>query len=74
MGFPSGSEGKESACNAGDSGSVSGLGSSPGEKNGYPLQYACWKDSMDRGAWQYAVFIIIIIIIFSQQWWIIWKC
>ena len=38
-GFPSGSDGKESACNAGDPGSIPGLGRSPGERNGYPLQY-----------------------------------
>ena len=40
MGFPSGSAGKESACNAGDPGSIPGLGRSPGEGNGYPLQYS----------------------------------
>ena len=38
LGFPGGSDGKESACNAGDLGSISGLGRSPGEGNGYPLQ------------------------------------
>ena len=37
MGFPGGSDGKESACNAGDLGSIPGLGRSPGERNGYPL-------------------------------------
>ena len=46
MGFPGGSDGKESACNAGDLGSVPGLGRSPGEGNGYPLQY-CLENSMD---------------------------
>ena len=40
MGFPGGSDGKESACNAGDPGSVSGLRRSPGEGKGYPLQYS----------------------------------
>ena len=40
MGFPSGSDGKESACNAGDLGSIPGLERSPGEGNGYPLQYS----------------------------------
>ena len=40
MGSPGGSDGKESACNAGDSGSISGLGRSPGEGKGYPLQYS----------------------------------
>ena len=49
--FPGGSEGKESACNAGDPGSVSGLGRSPGEGNGNRLQYSCLETSMDRGAW-----------------------
>ena len=49
--FPGGSEGKESACNAGDPGSISGLGRSPGEGNGNQLQYSCLETSMDRGAW-----------------------
>ena len=48
QGFPGGSDGKESACNAGDQGSVLGLGSSPGERNGNPLQYPCMKNSMDK--------------------------
>ena len=52
LGFPSGSEGKESVCNAGDLGSISGSGRSPGEGNGYPLQYSCLENPMDRGAWQ----------------------
>ena len=51
-GFPGGSDGKESVCNAGDPGSIPGLGRSPGEGNGYPLQYSCLSNSMDRGAWQ----------------------
>ena len=42
--------GKESACNAGDVGSIPGLGRSPGEGNGNPLQYFCLRNSMDRGA------------------------
>ena len=50
MGFPGGSESKESACNAGDLGLISGLGRSPGEGNGYPLQYSCLENSMDKGA------------------------
>ena len=45
------SDGKESAYNAGDLGSVPGLGRSPGEGNGYPLQYSCLENSTDRGAW-----------------------
>ena len=42
--------GKESACNAGDQGSIPGSGRSPGEGNGYPLPYSCLEKSMDRGA------------------------
>ena len=44
QGFPCGSAGKESACNVGDLGSVSGLGRSPGEGKGYPLQYSCLEN------------------------------
>ena len=51
VGFPGGSDGKASVCNAGDPGSVPRLGRSPGEGNGYPLQYSCLESSMDRGAW-----------------------
>ena len=51
LGFPGDSDGKESACNAGDQGSVPGLEKSPGEGSGYPLQYSCLKNSVDRGAW-----------------------
>ena len=46
-GFPGGSDGKESACNAGDLGSIPGLGRSSGEGNGNPLQYSFLEDSMD---------------------------
>ena len=49
--FPGGSDGKESACIAGDSGSIPGLGRSPGEGNGYPRCYSCLENSLDRGAW-----------------------
>ena len=52
--FP-GLGGKESACNAGDLASTSGLGRTPGEGNGNPLQYYCLENSMDRGAWQTTV-------------------
>ena len=52
MGFPGGSDGKESPGNAGDMGSIPGLGKSPGEGNGNPLQYSCLENSMDKGAWQ----------------------
>ena len=51
MKFPGGSDGKESACNAGDSGSIPGLGRSAGEGNGHPLQYSCLENPMDGGAW-----------------------
>ena len=51
-GLPGVSAGKESPCNAGDLGSIPRLGRSPGEGNGYPLQYSCLENSMDRGAWQ----------------------
>ena len=49
--FPNGSDGKESACNGGDSGSIPGSGRSPGEGHGNPLQCSCLENSMDRGAW-----------------------
>ena len=49
-GFPGGSDGKASACNAGDPGSIPGLGCSSGEGNGNPLQYSCLENLMD-GAW-----------------------
>ena len=55
MGFPGGSDGKESACNAGDLGSIPGSGRSPGKRNGYLLQYSCLENLMDRGAWQATV-------------------
>ena len=48
--FTGGSDGKESACNVGDLRLVSGLGRSPGDGNGYALQYSCLENSMDRGA------------------------
>ena len=50
-GFPGGSDGEESACHAGDPDSIPGLGRSPGEGNGNPLQYSRLENSMDRGAW-----------------------
>ena len=46
-----GSDGKESACKAGEPGSIPGFGRSPGEGKDYPLQYCCLENSMDRGAW-----------------------
>ena len=51
MGFPGGSSGKESTCNAGDLGLIPGSGRSPGEGNSYALQYSCLENPMDRGAW-----------------------
>ena len=50
-GLPCGSDGKASDCNAGDPGSIPGLGRSPGEGNGTPLQYSCLENPMDGGAW-----------------------
>ena len=54
-GFPSCSSGKEYACNARDWGLIPGLGRSPGEGNGFPFQYSCLGNCMDRGAWQATV-------------------
>ena len=51
MGFSDSSEGKESACNAGDLGSIPKSGRSPGEENGIPLQYSCLENFMVRGVW-----------------------
>ena len=51
-GFLGGSDGKESACNVGDLGLIPGLGRSPGEGNGYPLQYSGLENPMDREAWR----------------------
>ena len=55
-GFPGGSDGKKSACRAGDLSSIPGLGRSSREENGSPLQYSCLENPMDRGgAWQATV-------------------
>ena len=51
MGYPGGSDDKESACNVGDLGLIPGSGRSPGERNGYPLQYSCLENSVDQGSW-----------------------
>ena len=56
LGFPVGSEVKASACNAGDLGSIPGLGRSPGEGNGNPLQYSCLENPMNGGAWWATVY------------------
>ena len=50
-GFPGDSDSKASACNAGDPGSIPGLGRSPGEGNGNPLQHPCLENPVDGGAW-----------------------
>ena len=55
-GFPCGSDGKVSACNVGDPSLIPGLGRSPGEGNGNPLQYSCLESSMDWGAWKATVY------------------
>ena len=55
LGFPGGSDSKESTCDAGDLGSIPGSGRSPGERNGYPLQCSCLENPMDRGACQSTV-------------------
>ena len=52
MVFPDGSDGKESACNGRAPGAVPRSGRSSEEGNGYPLQYSCLENSMDRGAWR----------------------
>ena len=56
LGFPGGSDGKESACKAGDLGLIPQSGRSPGEGNGNPFQYSCLENSMDRGAWKVTVY------------------
>ena len=55
VGLPGGSDGKESACSAGDPGSIPGSGRYAGEGNGNPLQYSCLENPLDRGAWQATV-------------------
>ena len=55
LGFPGGSDGKESVCNVGDPGLIPELGRSLEEWNGYPLQYSCLENPMDRGAWRATV-------------------
>ena len=54
--FPGGSDGKASACNVGDQGSIPGLGRSPGEGNGNPLWHSCLENPRDGGAWWAAVY------------------
>ena len=54
--YSGGSDNEESAHNAWDPGSIPGSGRSPGEGDGYPLQYSCLENSMDRGAWKATVY------------------
>ena len=58
LGFSGGSDGKESACNVEDLGSIPGLGRFPGEGNGDPLQYSCLENCMDREAWRATVVVL----------------
>ena len=58
VGFLGGSDGKESACNVGDTGSVPGLGKYPGEWNGNLFQCSCLEKSMDREAWRARVRVV----------------
>ena len=67
MGFPCSSVGKESACSAGDLGSIPGLGRSPGEGNGKPLQYPCLGNPIDRGVWQATVCGVEKVLDMTQQ-------
>ena len=59
MGFPGGSDGKESASDAGDLGSIPESGRSPEEGNGNPVQYPCLENPVDRGAWWVTVCVVI---------------
>ena len=58
MGFPGGSDSKDSACNAGDLSSIPGSRRAPGEGNDNPLQYFCLDNPMDRGAWRATVHVV----------------
>ena len=60
-GFPGGSDSKESVCNAGDLSSILESGRSPGEGNGYPLQYFCLENSINRGTWRATIRIHLIL-------------
>ena len=67
LGFLGGSEGKESVWNVGDLGSIPGLGRSPGEANGNPLQYSYLENSINRGAWQSFIRCCILkVVIFTK--------
>ena len=58
LGFPDDSDGKETACSAGDPGSIPGSGRSPGEGNGNPLLYSCLENPLERGAWLATVQVV----------------
>ena len=57
-GFPGGSDSKESSCSVGDPALILGLGRSPGEGQGNPLQYSCLENPMDRGVWRAIVHVV----------------
>ena len=59
MGFPRWLSSKESACHAGNMGSISGLGRSTGRGHDNPLQYSCWGNRMDRGIWRATVHEVV---------------
>ena len=71
MGFPGDSDGEESACSDGDPGSVPSLGRSPAEGNGYPLQYSCLANSMDRGVWSLQSGLTTVCPIINMKSWIL---
>ena len=60
LGFPDGSNSKESTCNVRDPGSIPGSGRSSGGRHGNPLQYSCRKNPMDRGAWWATVHWVVV--------------
>ena len=70
MGFPDGLDSKESVRNMGDISSIPGLGRSPGERNGNPLQYSCLKNPLGRGAWRATVQSVTK----SRTWLSDWEC
>ena len=57
LGFPGGSDGKESACNVGDPGLIPGSERSSGERRGYPLHYSCLENAVGREAWQATIHV-----------------
>ena len=67
MGFPGGSDGRESACNTGDPVLIPGRGRSPREEYDCPLQYSCLENPMDRGAWRVIVHGVLLYVISHHQ-------